>query len=471
MNDAVLEIFSEEVSSSNIEIYQIVSSDYRLDSSHFVSESKININEDIQFEPLSKIASVFFPGIFKRILVENSKFGIGFLTTSEMMIVEPKPEKFLSIELTENLEIYRVEKNSLLVSRSGSVGNTIYVNEDLLKYAITEDALRVKPFDEKNIGLIYFFFTSEYGKNLITGQQSGAVIDHIYEENLLNLSIPVFKDETNKYFDETFKKVKSNREQANQLLTQARQLVLEYNNLPPLDEVQPETLDPEQETDLRLVSTEEFNSDFRLDAHFYNPMAKIIISNLVLSPNEIVVSRELNDSVFTPKMFARNYVNSQNGIPFLSGKNLIQIRPNGLKYISKSETNDVSNLLVHKNYILITRAGTVGRTAYVYNNYENFAVSDNVLRIVPNSERIDPGYYYAFLTTDYGFYQIDKYKHGSVIDVIDDDYLNYLLISIPNKDQQKEIGDLVRQAYDLRAEAIRLEDEAQEILNQALTGK
>ncbi len=36
---------------------------------------------------------------------------------------------------------------------------------------------------------------------------------------------------------------------------------------------------------------------------------------------------------------------------------------------------------------------------------------------------------------------------------------------------QKAIGDMVREAYEKRAEAIRLEDEAQEILMNELTGK
>ncbi|MDD3744483.1 MAG: hypothetical protein PHX54_12730, partial [Lentimicrobiaceae bacterium] len=107
MNDSVLNIFQDVLSTSRIDIHKILSSDFRLDSSHFINESKIQISEQITFTPLSKIATVFFPGIFKRFLVEKAKYGIGFLTTSEMMMVEPTSEKFLSIDLTENIEIYR----------------------------------------------------------------------------------------------------------------------------------------------------------------------------------------------------------------------------------------------------------------------------------------------------------------------------------------------------------------------------
>jgi type I restriction enzyme S subunit len=459
-----------DIRTADSDLSAVLLSDFRLDSSFFINESQIKFNSQINFKLLSELATVFFPGIFKRFLVENPKYGIGFLTTSEMMMVEPKAEKLLSTDLTTNLEIYRVEENSLLVSRSGSVGNTIFVYEDLIRYAITEDALRVKPFDKKYLGLLYFYFTSYYGKSLITGQQSGAVIDHIYEENLLNLSIPILDEETNEYFYGIFIKVRENREKANKLLRKARTLVLEYNNLPPLEEAELETLDPDKETDLRFVSTKEFTDDFRLDAHFYNPMAELAVRNIREKADTYYQLIELVNEIILGKRFKRNYVESDHGTPFLSGKNIIQIRPE-VKYLSNSEIKFMDDLLIEKNWTLVTCSGTIGRTCFVYNNYEGYAASQHILRVNPDESEIDPGYLYCFLSTDYGYHQILRYRYGAVIDEIDDNNMAEILVPICEENQQKEIGDLVRQAYDLRAEAIRLEDEAQEILTKALTGK
>jgi len=92
-----------------------------------------------------------------------------------------------------------------------------------------------------------------------------------------------------------------------------------------------------------------------------------------------------------------------------------------------------------------------------------------LIRVAPNSGLIDEGYLYAFLSSDYGYHQLLRYKHGSVIDEITEDQISQSVIPIPSEKQQKEIGDLVRQAYDLRAEAIKLEEEAQALLTQALT--
>ena len=171
----------------------VIVDDIRLNAGYYEIRNSIEIGKKLKFFPLSAIATVVFPGIFKRHLTEKAKYGIKFLTTSDMMTLEPDSEKYLSLQLTTNLEIYKVEENTLLVSRSGSIGNTIYVDERIKDFALTEDALRVKPLHSSDMGLLYFYFTSEYGNDLITGKKSGAVIDHIYEDDLLKLKIPKLK--------------------------------------------------------------------------------------------------------------------------------------------------------------------------------------------------------------------------------------------------------------------------------------
>ena len=127
--------------------------------------------------------------------------------------------------------------------------------------------------------------------------------------------------------------------------------------------------------------------------------------------------------------------------------------------------------LIYSNWILITRSGTLGRTVFIWKNYEEYAASEHLIRVIPFEPEIDEAYLYAFLSSDYGYHQLLRYKHGAVIDEITEDQISQSIIPIPDKNQQKEIGDIVRKAYDLRAEAIRLEDEAQGILTKELTGK
>lgn len=452
----------------NAKSENILSNDFRFNAEYYEEDNSITISNDIEFFPLSEIASVVFPGIFKRYLVEDINFGIKFLTTSDIMMLEPDTDKILSEHLTVNLPIYRVQEHSLLVSRSGTIGNTIYVDDRLKDFAITEDALRVKPFDEKNIGLLYFYFTSEYGNGTITGKKSGAVIDHIYEEDLFKLPIPRLDEQLCNQFFETYLRVKSNREKADKIIKEARSLVLQYNNLPPLSDIKPETIDADGEVEIRMTGLDEFTQDYRLDAHFYNPMAKLIVENITKHCPKYDNLFNVADCSFRGSRSTRNYVDKNNGIAFLSGKNIIQIRPD-FKYISKSETANLDDMLLLEGQILISRSGTLGRTVLIYKNYEGFAASEHLIRVKPDAKVIDSGYLYAFLSSDYGYHQLLRYKHGAVIDEITEDQISQSVIPLPSDKQQKEIGDLVRKAYELRAEAIKLEDEAQELLTQALT--
>ncbi len=228
-------------------------------------------------------------------------------------------------------------------------------------------------------------------------------------------------------------------------------------------------LEEKHETLIRITNLTEFNDNFRLDAHFYNPIAETAVKNIQTFSARYENLYDVADCSFKGSRSIRNYVDKEkHGIPFLSGKNIIQVRPD-FKYISTSETNNLSDMIVEKNQILISRSGTLGRTVFVWNNYENFAASEHLIRVVPNSELVDEGYLYAFLSSDYGYHQLLRYKHGSVIDEITEDQISESVIPIPSDKQQKLIGNLVRQAYDLRAEAIRLEDEAQTLLTQELT--
>jgi len=452
----------------NAKSENILNNDFRFNAEYYEEDNSITISNEIEFFPLSEIASVVFPGIFKRYLVEDIKNGIKFLTTSDIMMLEPDTDKILSEHLTANLPIYRVQEHTLLVSRSGTIGNTIYVDDRLKDFAITEDALRVKPFDEKIIGLLYFYFTSEYGNGTIKGKKSGAVIDHIYEEDLLKLPIPRLDEQLCNQLFVTYLKVKSDREKADNIIKEARTLVLKYNNLPPLSNIKPETLDADGEVEIRMTGLDEFTQDYRLDAHFYNPMAKLIVENITKHCLKNDKLYNVADCSFRGSRSTRNYVYKDNGIAFLSGKNIIQIRPD-FKYISKSETANLDDMLLSEGQILISRSGTLGRTVLIYKNYEGCAASEHLIRVKPDAKIIDSGYLYAFLSSDYGYHQLLRYKHGAVIDEITEDQISQSVIPLPSDKQQKEIGDLVRKAYELRAEAIKLEDEAQELLTQALT--
>ncbi len=466
MTKVVTDYFKvESFQSSSLSLLE---GDFRLNAEYYTHDNNFSLPTHIITEKLSEIANVIGFGPFKRYYIDNIKYGVPLISSSEMMELNPSCEGIISKELVRDYKKYLVKEKTILVSCSGTIGKITLVDSRLVNKAISQHALRVIPNNSERTGLIYTFLNSDYGQSIITGKKSGAVIDEIYAGDLNIIEIPIINNSAIKKLNTLIIAAFEKRDSANEILENAQSLVLKFNNLPHFSESEIDVLKVSNEIELLNTNLSEFTTDFRLDAHFYNTLAELAVRNIEAFSKRYESLYEVADCSFKGSRSTRNYVDKAHGVPFLSGKNIIQIRPD-FKYISTTETSNLNEMLVEKNQILISRSGTLGRTVFVWNNYEDFAASEHLIRVVPNSDLVDEGYLYAFLSSDYGYHQLLRYKHGSVIDEITEDQISQSLIPLPSDKQQKQIGDLVRQGYDLRAEAIRLEDEAQTLLTQALT--
>lgn len=446
----------------------------------FIDSSKIKLDEsriDPQFfstnqlfldkldtRPLAEFCDVIFnPAVFKREFLEDSN-ECRYLASAEIASFEPEIT-YITNTQADALRL-RVKKGWILITGFGTIGSIRTTDKIIDGFAVANNVTRAI-VKEKYRGFIAAFLSSEYGNKLLNDYAAGAVVKYIEAPQIAKIPVPVLDDSIIEKINHLFLEAVTCREQSHELLESTHKLVLKYNNLPPLSDIKPETIDTDGEVEIRMTGLDEFTQDYRLDAHFYNPMAKLIIENITKHCPKNDKLFIVADCSFRGSRSTRNYVDKDNGIAFLSGKNIIQIRPD-FKYISKSETANLDDMLLSEGQILISRSGTLGRTALIYKNYEGCAASEHLIRVKPDAKIIDSGYLYAFLSSDYGYHQLLRYKHGAVIDEITEDQISQSVIPLPT-DKQKEIGDLVRKAYEFRAEAIQLEDEAQELLTQALT--
>jgi type I restriction enzyme S subunit len=475
IQDTLRNLFEPQISEASSSYVE--SNSYRLDAGVYSSEAlsvKNLIKSSIKkFTTLSSIADVFGFGPFKRTYIEDSEFGIPLLTSSEIMELEPTPN-FMAKADNPKWTQYQIRQRWILVSCSGTIGNIAIAPKKWDGWGVSQDAIRVLP-QKGHLGLIYSFLRLPWMKVLIVGKKSGSVIDHIYEDDLKRMEVPIPSEYCIDELESTINKVLNLREESDELLSKANSLITEINALPELRKGATEWYDPNRNIESIVISSSEVlhnnhsGSEYRLDAHFYNPLAQLAIRNIRQSKSKVKTIDDVTERIFMCNRFKRNYVDEEYGVPFLSGKNIIQIRPTDLKYISLSETTDLDDLKLEADWTLITRSGTIGRTCFVWGNYEDYAATEHIVRVVPNKEEIDPGYLYAFLSSPYGKQQVLRFTHGSVIDEVSDKQIKKVLIPLPSEIEQKKIGDLVRAAYEKRAEAIRLEDEAQKILMDALT--
>lgn len=461
-NETIFNLFENVQVGFLVDSCKVVSGDIRLDSSHFVDDSNIVLSENIRFEPLSNfIQDVEEPKLFTRIYCDK-EFGVPYISSSEMSEIEPPVNsRFISKTLTGNINQYLIKRGQILVSAAGTVGSIVVATNELNGVAGTSDILRINVDVDANLGFVYTYLTSSFGANELANLAYGAIIKRVRGFQLAELKTPIIDSENKTKMNKLVLTALQNRDDANALIKHARSLVLRYNNLPELTVGKTQSL-------FRKTNLNEFTDDYRLNAYFYNPIAEEAIANIQNNATDFrKLGDGITDRIFYLNRFTRTFVEAGFGVPYMAGKDIIKIRPTDVSYLSSTETSGLAEYKLQSGWILMTCSGTLARTCFIYKNYENWVGTHDLIRIVSKKD-FDSGYLYAFLSSDYGYYQALRYKHGAVIDHLTPEQMEEILVPIPSYNQQKEIGNLIRQAYDLRADAIRLEDEAQTLLTQAL---
>ncbi len=182
---------------------------------------------------------------------------------------------------------------------------------------------------------------------------------------------------------------------------------------------------------------------------------------------------KLNDVVkriFCPGRFKRNYVDYFSGaVPFLGGSNITEYIVRKDKWLSPTDPK-LKELRVKSGWILITRSGTTGIVSSVPKAWDGYALSEHIIRIVPEAKKLNPSYLFAFLQSRFSKEQLARGVFGSVIDEITPEHIGSLKIPLPpDKKMFFEIKTMIKKSEDARQKGIENLNEAIEKINDLLS--
>lgn len=204
-------------------------------------------------------------------------------------------------------------------------------------------------------------------------------------------------------------------------------------------------------------------SAFSIEAH--NAVTALKNSGLQLIP--LYGKDGLCQEAHNAFRFKRIYVAAEHGVPFFSSSEIISLRPDTERYISRKHTKNLEKLLIEKWDVLISRSGTIGNIGFATESFSGKALSEDVIRV--RAEDADTaGFIIAFLRSRYGRSQLTQATYGSVIVHIEPEHLKRVLIPDLPPIRQIAIGRLMCRAGELRDEANRLLDEADHLLHERL---
>ncbi|WP_417385611.1 hypothetical protein [Gimesia sp.] len=490
MNDeqGFASVFSIAEEFSSIEAFAAASSEvysgsHRMDGEYYGDDGyrarQAVVRSRFPTKALHDLVDVYWPGTdgsyseYKRIYVDDKAYGVPFLSTSQMLLARFDDVKYVTRMLTGSMANLIVHAGQILLSVSGTIGNTVITNRDFDGLCVSNDAMRLNPREPEGLGLLFCFLQSQAGRFLLTRNKAGGVVEHLYVDDVSSLPVPVLPKRLCMELTELVAKSNELRARGNQLIDEAIADVQHQCYLPDMNHFMPgRTSNAEPLTFIHSAKSRLFpeNAGFgerRLDATYHEPAA-VALAKYIFSHDRGCELGDVLAAVRNSTLRKRNYVDDPElGVALIGGKQLMQWRPQGVKYLSKALTRNLGNETVEDGWTLVSCGGTLGRTMFVHRNFDGCAPSQHVMRLVPDTASVFGGFIYAFLASPYGQVQIAQRSYGSVIQEIRDFQFKSIAISLPD-DRGELIHEKIVRAFDARADAHDIEDRALNLFETAI---
>lgn len=201
-----------------------------------------------------------------------------------------------------------------------------------------------------------------------------------------------------------------------------------------------------------IIKVSEIRENKRLEGKFFlNPNA---VNSRVLKKSKISL-KNLSDygKLFNPSIFKRQYCShSSKSVDYRQSHDIVKLNKEANVFLSKDQSEKL-NLIVKKDWILITGFGTIlGYSGFVNKYLENSAFANNVCRFIPE-DQTKKGYLLAFLKSKFGKSQINKNASGSAIRYIESAGIGKTLVPILDDSFEKKINVEMNEAEALRVSA------------------
>lgn len=394
----------------------------RIDPSYHLSES-IKLKKQLLSSPYTlstvgeKSEDVFLGNIFTRVFVKDAEHGIPYIAASDMTKAGVDSGKFISKKQAKKLKRLMLDSGWILISCSATLGNIVYTNDLFKNTFATHDLIRLIPDDKRMpSGFLYAYLASKYGYTLLTQSGFGGVVKHINSEHVENIPIPLLSESKQQEIHNLIVESANLRAEANRLLEEATECFDEL--------LKDEGVDKNGAISLR-------NMRNRFDS--FSVLENSSIDTIIKKhPIEWIPIKSISEKIFIGPRSKRNYV--AKGIPFLSGSELQKSNPTKVeKFLN---IKDAALFIVKKDWILITRSGTIGNVSYVLPILNGYGATDDAIRVVVKSNsKLTSKYLYAFLSSKFGKKCIQKDIFGSVIQHINEEQLGNIFMPILDVDK------------------------------------
>lgn len=411
-----------------------------------------------RLDEVCKPDGIFIPGRFARVYVDDPEHGERWLSPSDMLKADLSDLRLVSRKYTPGIGSLRVHHRYILLSRSGTIGNLVYVREDMDGLIGSDDIIRIAPEPQKILpGYLYAYLNSSLAKSLIEQKTYGAVVPHIEAHHVVDLPIPRLDAAIEARIHALVERAAALRVEAQS--SQRKALALASEQL---------------RTNLSLFATKNLLTvpfsrlNWRFEATYHTARetaAEIFRSSHVpLAP----IGDLLVDMFYLGKLHRVFVDNPEYGVPLLSIADAQKAKLSSDKYVSRTQSRNVNQAILQPGWVLVSRVGSPGLVTYVRREMAGMAGTDHLVRLVCDPAQILSGYLYTVLSSQVGYGLLVGSAHGSVQLVLPPEYIARIEIPLLPLEQQKPIHALIESYGEALSQASECEDQAQALLVEAL---
>lgn len=411
----------------------------RIDGKFFLNEDSLysavledNKNKCI---PLSQVAEVFNPSIFKRQFCQNTERAVMYFQSSDVPSLSEYSSVFINKKQAESLRTL-VSENQILVTGFGTIGNVRLVSKLQEGVCYANNVCRITAKSPNFYGFIYAFMASKYAKAQLNKNASGSVVRFIEAPGIKRTLVPIVSESKQQEIHNLIVESANLRVKANRLLEEAKILLEKEINV----HFQKELF----RVGCNNIKDIFFSLQCRLDPPALISDGVETINKLKSKGVAFKALSECNAYVYRPGIFKRNYV--EKGYPYIKGSELFDNNPFlRCQYLSKTKTPFVEQMKLRENQILITCAGSCGQIKLITKEFEDKGAigSQDIIRVEAKDSLFTTEYLFIYFQIPFVFDYIQSMKYGSVIERIEPFHVESIPIFVPSKEVSQEITDKI----------------------------
>lgn len=418
-------------------------------------------------EPLRSLTKGHGGGIyngpkFARIWVDDLKFGVPFLSNSDMLNADLATLPYLKKDYAKSRFLAHLElkARTTLITCSGTIGRMSYVRPDMVGMWSSQHIMKVVP-DEARIppGYLYAFLSGKYGVPLVVSGTYGAIIQHIEPAHIADLPVPRFGDELERVASKQIEQAAVHRARASELRRQAVSMLQH--------EIGWASIGPKTLISMVPASV----TARRLDAFHHSASVRAGMAALCGTASERL--GDVVQSVYEPNRGSRLKVTDPAyGVPFLSSSSVFELNPTGEYFVSRSRTPHIEALLLSECDVLLPRSGQIGgiigRAVLPRARNLGHAGSEHLVRVRCHS-REDAAYLWAVLASEPGYWAVIGTAFGSSIPSLDAGLIKEVRVPWPSSKVRSAIASRVSDALAIQDLGTALELGAVSLVEEKIT--